>query len=149
MQTWAEVEARTGWLIWLPFAFQAARAAVPLLVAGIPRDHPRRDLLIGLCVVLGFTTDLLDGHLARFLRMTGLFELELGDRIGDFTFWIGAFVLVAWRLSLARDLGPERLAALRAPPARRRQQALEVAEIVLGVVMFLELQALIVQRTLR
>lgn len=148
MDIWADVEARTGWLIFVPFGFQLARALVPVLLLGIARDHPRRELLVALCVLFGFTTDLMDGHLARFLRATGLLELEVGDRIADFTFWIGALVVAFGRRSLARDLGPERLAACRGP-LRRREQALEVGEILLGVILFLELQALIVQRTLR
>lgn len=149
MQEWAEVEARIGGLIWIPFAFQIARGLVPGLIAWIPRDHPRRELLAVLCLLIGFVSDLLDGHVARFLHMTGLLWLEIGDRIADFTFWIGAGALLALRGSLARDLGPERLKALRAPARKRRNTAYEALYLILAALMFVELNVLIMARTLR
>lgn len=149
MQEWSDVEARVGGLIWVPFAFQLVRGLVPALLAGIARDHPRRELLAVLCLLVGFVSDLLDGHLARYLRMTGLLWLEVGDRIADFTFWIGAAALLGLRWSLATDLGPERLAALRAPERRRRGRLIEAGLIALAVLLFVELNLLIVERTLR
>jgi hypothetical protein len=104
---WEATWRHVGWPFFAPFALQAARAAgVSLLLLGIARNHPRRELLILATLLFGLMTDLLDGIIARTLRMTGLQTLSWGDLAGDLGFWVGALVIVRFRRSLAKDVPP-------------------------------------------
>lgn len=149
MDAWDEVHGRVGALMWVPFAFQALRAGCAPLLLAIPRDHPRREVLAVLVLLLGLCADLHDGTIARHLRMTGLQALAWGDLAADLVFWIGGGVALGLRRSLAADLGPERLAAWRTTEARRTSARVELALYLLGAVVFIEIAALTMNRTLR
>lgn len=136
---WAPI----GWPFFVPFVLHALRALTPLLLLGIPRNHPRREVLSGLCVLFALATDLLDGTVARRLRMTGLQALGAGDLIGDVTVVLGTFVVLGLGLSLARDLDDERLAR------ERRRPRLELALMLLGSVVLAEVVWLTMARTFR
>lgn len=141
--SYAERWAPIGWPFFAPFVLQGLRALSPLLLLGIPRNHPRREVLCGLCVLFALTTDLLDGTVARRLRMTGLQTLGTCDLIGDVTAVLGAFVVIGLGLSLARDLDDERLAR------ERRRPRLELALMLLGSVVLAEIVWLTMARTFR
>lgn len=116
--TWRHV----GWPFWAPFVLQAARGAgVSLLLLGIARNHPRRELLVLATLLAGLTTDLIDGIVARVLRMTGLQALSWGDLAGDLGFWIGAAMIIATGRSLAKDVPPP-------PPGTIRRRGVRLGE---------------------
>lgn len=136
---WAPI----GWPFYVPFVLQALRALTPLLLLGIPRNHPRREVLCGLCVLFALGTDLLDGTVARRLRMTGLQTLGTCDLIGDVTAVLGSFAVIGLGLSLARDLSDERLAR------ERRRPRFELGLMLLGSVVLAEIVWLTMARTFR
>lgn len=141
--SYAERWAPIGWPFYVPFALQALRALTPLVLLGIARNHPRREVLCGLCVLFALATDLLDGTVARKLRMTGLQTLATGDLIADVTAAMGSFVVIGLGLSLARDLDPERLAR------ERRRPRLELGLMLLGSAVLAEVVWLTMARTFR
>lgn len=127
---WEATWRHVGWPFFAPFALHAARAAgVSLLLLGIPRNHPRRDLLVLATLLWGLLTDLVDGIIARTLRMTGLQALSYGDLAGDLGFWVGALVVLRLGLSLAKDVPPPPPGALR-PRGVRPAEAAWIAVLV-------------------
>lgn len=138
-ERWAPI----GWPFYVPFVLHALRALTPLLLLGIPRNHPRREVLCGLCVLFALATDLLDGTVARRLKMVQLKALGAGDLVGDVTVVLGAFAVIGLGLSLARDLDDARLAR------ERRRPRLELGLMLLGSLVLAEIVWLTMARTFR
>lgn len=137
---WEATWRHVGWPFWSPFALQLCRGLLtPLLLLLIPRNHPRRGELVIALLLFGLTTDLIDGTIARALRMTGLKALGYGDLCGDLCFWIGAALILRFERSLARDLPPDTI---------RRSRALEALWVVLCVILAGAVYGLIMNRTL-
>jgi hypothetical protein len=136
--TWRPI----GWPFWVPFILQAVRALVmtPLLL--VPRNHPRRELILITLALVGVTTDLVDGTVARAYRMTGLHALSYGDLTGDLGFWVGGLVMLRFKPSLRADLPPS------TPESRRAGRWREVALIIAIVVLAAAVAGLIMNRTL-
>lgn len=91
------------WVSGLPFALYATRALLVLALAGVPRRHPQRDLLLTAVVLAAIASDLLDGAIARALRMTGWESVYWCDHAADLVFFFGAVAVIGGRKSFAKD----------------------------------------------
>jgi hypothetical protein len=113
------------WTLSLPFVFYAFRAVLPVIMAGIPRNHPWREMRLVVFLLAGITMDLVDGVLARWLRITGWNAVYWGDHGSDIIFFLGAIIVIGGKFSWAKDLPPP--PPRRATPEERRRERIRLA----------------------
>jgi hypothetical protein len=140
---WATHWQYVGWPFYIPFLCYLARATVWVFLLFIPRNHPRRDLLILATLLYALATDLVDGTVARKLHMTGLHAVSYGDLIGDLGYWVGSALVLRFEVTLVRDLPAP-------PPGTRRRSPplLDAFWIVASLALAAEIYGLIMNRTL-
>lgn len=138
----------SDWAVCLPFVLYAFRALVPLGLAGVARNHPHREILLVLLLLLGLASDLVDGVLARALRITGWSSVYWGDHGADLAFFFGSVVVIGGRLSWQKNL-PVHRALDRSPAERRLERWVRVAWLALGVGLAGYIYFLIFERMFR
>lgn len=112
------------WVYTIPFGFHLFRASLVFFLLAIPKNHPHREVLLILILLLGIASDLLDGTIARVLKITSWSSLAWGDYGSDYFFFIGYLLIVGNKISLAKNRERKRLS-----PEERKVQAAKTRKV--------------------